>query len=557
MVKFLGFKIERDASDEEEDLRLQSITPEKNDGSLVVDTTTSAPEGVDAWGYSMSFDIDASIASEQQLIQKYREIAMIPEVEMAVDDIINEIISLDIFPVISLNLDELSYQKGLKDKINDEFEYILNLLNFNTQAFKILKGWYIDGRLHYQVVVDPKTYKEVGIAKLVQIDSQLIKKVRVVKRQKDIRTGADLYADIDEYFLFSETGFGARTNAPLYNQVEQGIKLSKDSVVQVTSDLLTVDNNIVLSYLHKAIRPLNQLRALEDASVIYRLVRAPERRAIYFDVGNLPPAKAEQLVKRQAQQFRTKMVYDTSSGTVRADPKQMLMTEDFFLPRRGDNKATEIQTIQGGQNLGEMTEVDYFLNKVYRALNVPISRMDPQAGFNFGRVTEINRDEVKFMKFIVRLRHQFSTLFFELLKRQLALKNILHPDEFERVKNQIVFEYKSDNIFDEAKTIEIMNSRMDLVQKMDPFVGKYFSQQQIRRDFLHQTQEEIDQTDGEMAEEEADGKYEENEPDEMGGGMGAPMPGGGMPAQLMITPSPQMADPNSNLKKPATKPKTG
>lgn len=507
-MKLFGYTFfERDADNQSE---LKSITPDVQDGAVLVDVTGQYDAGVgEAYGYSLSFDVDAAITSEQQLIAKYREISLIPEVEYAVDDIINEMVVTTENQVVTIDLDELNYSSALKTKITNEFKYILDLLNFNNKAFNVLKRWYVDGRLHYQVVIDPNKYADVGISKLTYIDPRLIKKVKVVKKEKDLRTGADTYKDVDEYYLYSDNGFGANLPGQSMNMSEQGVKMSKDSVVQCNSGLLNPTNTIVLSYLHKAIRPLSQLRSMEDAAIIYRMTRAPERRVFYIDVGNLPPAKAEQVLRRQMQQYRSKAVYDVASGTIKSDPRQMIMTEDYFLPRRAGGTATEITTLPGGQNQGVMEEIEYLLNKLYRSLGVPISRMDPQSGFNFGRVTEISRDELKFMKFIDRLRKQFSEIFVELLRRQLALKNILHPDEFDRIRNQITFEFKTDSMFEEAKFNEIMNGRLEVLSKINEYKGQYYSVEYIRRNILHQSDEEIKEIEKQIEQEKADGTYDD------------------------------------------------
>jgi len=514
-MKLFGYTFSVSPQEEREKEALKAITPNPNDGSLVVDQSVTSPDGAlgDAMAYSVALDVDADAISEYALITKYREIALLPEVEYAIDDIINAFVDSDSNTPVKIDLDELNYSPAIKKKIVEEFDYVLDLLDFNANAYKIIRRWYVDGRLPYQVVVNPDKYKTEGIGRLVYIDPRLLRKVRVVKRDKDMRTGVDVYYDKDEFYLFSETGFNLNTPPQTVSAFsDQGVRLSKESVVYATSGLLNPSNSVVLSYLHKAIRPLNQLKSLEDAAIIYRLARAPERRVFYIDVGNLPPAKAEQHLRSQMQQYRSKMIYDTATGTVRTDPKQMTMIEDFWLPRRGDGKATEISTLPGGQNLGEMDEVNYFLNKVYKALGVPISRLDPQAGFNFGRVTEINRDELKFMKFIARLRREFSILFHELLRRQLALKNILNPDEYDRVKNKITYEYASDDIFEESKNNEIMIARLDVLSRLapnEPIIGTYYSKEWVRRNILYQSQEEIAEILTQIAKEKEAGEYDD------------------------------------------------
>lgn len=495
-MKLFGFNITSSKDREEQDDQSRTIVPIPiPDGSSVIEVGPASEISIaghygNMFGQSISFDADNAVGSEQQLITKYREASLVPEVEFAIDDIINEMVTTSENTTVSIDLDSLDYSLATKSLIEKEFEHIVNLLDFNNNAFEVVKRWYVDGRTNYQVIVDPKTVSETGISSLVYIDPRQIKKVSVVRKEKDLRTSADVYKQVGVQYIFSETGFGTTISGTAQN--DTGVQLSEDSVVQITSGLLNASSTIVLSYLHKVLRPLNQLKALEDASLIYRISRAPERRVFYIDVGNLPPAKAEQVLKAQAERYRSKMVYDVSSGTVRTDPKMMVMTEDFFLPRRSDGKATEITTLPGGQNLGEMNEIQYFLNKVYKALSVPISRLDPQSGFNFGRVTEISRDEVKFMHFVGRLRKKFSGLFIELLRRQLMLKNIMTAREFDSISPKITFEFNTDSIWEEAKWAEVMSSRMDLLTKVEPYKGRLFSEEWIMRNILKFSQIEID-----------------------------------------------------------------
>lgn len=512
-MRLFGFELKKVGDNERENLK--SITPNVNDGSAIIAVGGGDDYGGfatgDAYGYSLSFDVDPSIVSEQQLITKYREIALQPEVEKAVDIIINEMVSTDSNNPVSIDLDEVDYSDELKEKITEEFRYILNLMDFNANGWNICKRWYVDGRLYFNVLVDESKYKTDGIGKLVYIDPRKIKKVRMVKKEKDERTGYNVYQDKDEFFIYSENGFindmSFMQSTMTTPHVNNGAMLSKESVAHVFSGLLNPTNAIVLSYLHKAIRPLNQLRGLEDATIIYKLSRAPERRVFYIDVGNLPPAKADQHLKRQVAQYRSKMVYDTSSGTLKADPRHMTMIEDYFLPRRGDNKATEITTLPGGTGLGQMEEVQFFLNKLYNSLNVPITRMDPQQGFSLGRATEITRDEVFFIKFIYRLRNQFANLFNDLLKRQLALKKIISTEEFDRIKNSITYEWESDNHFDELVENDMILGRLDILDRMFNYRGVFFSDEYIRRNILRQSQEEIDEIDLQIKQERKEGKY--------------------------------------------------
>ena len=523
-IKLFGYTFFNDDNEDQ----AKSIAADPNDGSTVVTTGDNSGEMYgnigDAEGYSMSFDVDPTIVSEQQLISKYREISLEPTVEKAIDIIINEMISTQSNDLVSLDLDDLDYSDKLKEQIAEEFEHIVNLMDFNNTGFETLKRWYVDGRFQYHVVVDPTKYKEEGISKLTYVDPRKLKKIRVVKAEKDVRTSATLYSDVDEFYAFSESGFINEASPNLTSESNgETVKLTKESIVQVTSGLLNPTNTVVLSWLHKAIRPLNQLKALEDASIIYRLARAPERRVFYIDVGNLPPAKAEQVLKRQMNQYKSKMVYDTASGTVRADPKQMTMIEDYWLPRRSDGKATEITTLPGGQNLGEMNEVNYFLNKLYGALNVPITRMDPNTGFSIGKTTEITRDEVMLIKFVNRIRRRFSTLFLELLKRQLALKNILNDQEFDRVRQFITVEFDSDNHFDELLANEVMDARLTQVDRIWPYKGVLFSIEYILRQTLKFSQEDIEQMLAQMKQEKAAGLYDDPNAEEgMGGAPAAP-----------------------------------
>ncbi|QIG70830.1 portal vertex of head protein [Rhizobium phage RHph_I1_18] len=477
---------------------LKAIAPDPiDDGALTVDIGQGSASYTvgDSFAYTTTFDFDADAIQEQALIAKYREISTVAEVESAIDDIINEFVSTDKNDLVDIDLDELPYSDAVKNKIVTEFQYVLKLLDFNNRAYEIIRRWYVDGRMYYNIVVDPETAAKVGISKLVYIDPRLLKKVRVVKSDTDPQTKVTLYNNVDEFYMFSETGF--TTASPSTTNTE-GVKITSDSIASVTSGILNSTNRIVLSFLHKAIRPLNLLKSLEDASVIYRLSRAPERRIFYIDVGNLPPAKAEQAMRKQMQQFKTKAVFDAQTGLVKTDAKHMTMVEDYWLPRNASGRATEITTLPSGQNLGEMEEVNYMLQKLYKALNVPVSRLDSQSGFMFGRVTEISRDEVKFMKFIARLRRRFSGLFIDLLRKQLVLKGIMTSTEFDNIKQYISFEFTSDNTFDESLQNEVMSGRLGVLAQITDFEGVYFSKAYIWREVLHLSQEDIDQMQQEI-----------------------------------------------------------
>lgn len=508
--------------DDENQPELKSIAREQNDGSLIV---TRGHEGDligDSWSWSVSLDIDPLIISEQSLITKYREMSLVPEIDKAIEIIINEMVATNADEVVHLDLDRLEYSESLKNKILDEFQHVVNLLDFNNSSYEILRRWYIDGRMQYQVVVDPKTFKEVGIGRLTYLDPRKVKKVRVVKKDKDARTGADTFEEEKGYYLYSEHGFLSTSSTGVDLSMQNStVRIADDAVVQVTSGLLDPTNSVVLSYLHKAIRPLNQLKALEDATMIYKISRAPERRIFYIDVGNLPPAKAEQVLQKQMNQYRSKMVYDVNTGTVRADPKQMTMIEDYWLPRRSDGRATEITTLPSGNLSGELGELSYFLNKLYNSLNVPITRMDSTNGFNFGKTTEITRDEVILTKFVERLRRRFSNLFLDLLKRQLALKNILNPYEFDQVRQLIKIEYESDNHFDEMLALEVMEARMNMIDRMVNYMagGQFpvdlFSVEYVYKDILQMSEEQMQDMQKQIAE---DRKNMKQNMEEMGVG---------------------------------------
>lgn len=489
---------------EQEDINpanVKAIAPEQNDGSIVLTKSGQYDDG-DASGmiqnFTTSMDLDPLITSEQALITKYRELSLQPEIDKAVEIIVNEAISVSDKEVTRLNLDRLQYSESLKKIILDEYEHVIEVLDFNANAFEIFKRWYIDGRLQYQVVVDRENYQNEGIHKLVYLDPRKLKKVRVIKKQKDPKTGIDLFIDENPHYLYSEHGFVDDVNSVRSSGLSQSnISITNESVVQVTSGLLDPTNSVVLSYLHKAIRSANQLKSLEDATMVYKLSRAPERRIFYIDVGNLPPAKAEQVLRKQMDQYRTKMIYDINTGSVRSDSKQMTMIEDFWLPRRSNGRATEISTLPAGQLAGNMGELDHFLNKLYNALNVPVSRMDPSTGFTFGKTTEITRDEVALTKFVTRLRRRFSNIILDLLQRQLALKNIVNPNEFSRIRQLLTIEYTSDNHFDEMLATEIRETRLNSLNMIAGYTlnGSYnfplFSKEYIYKEILMMSDEEI------------------------------------------------------------------
>jgi len=499
-LNFFGFNLKKKPQKDSKVLP-SVVAPDLDDGTTYISGSTAQ-----YYGYYM--DIDGTVKNEIQAIQKYRQISLYPEVDEAIQDITNEAIPYeDETPLVELVLDNLTdYSDSLKQKIQDEFDEVLSLLKFSEKAADLFRRWYVDGRLYYNVLVDKNNLK-LGIQELRPIECTKIRKVVEIKKDKTPE-GVEVVKSVEEYYVYSENGFGATSTGPNNLQIQgsvQGVKLSLDSVVYVPSGYTDGNTGNVLSYLQKAIRPANQLHMLEDAVVIYRLSRAPERRIFYIDVGNLPKAKAEQYVKDIMNNYRNKLVYDGKTGEIRDDKKYMSMLEDFWMPRREGGKGTEITTLPAGQNLGQMEDVMYFQKKLYQAMNVPVSRMLPETGFSLGRSTEITRDEVKFQKFIGKLRRKFTELFFDLLRSQLILKNIIPADEWDDVKERILFRFQKDNYFSELKNQDLWNSRLMLLQAVDPYVGRYFSSEWIKKNVLQLTDEEIKEMQKQMDEDQRNG----------------------------------------------------
>ena len=395
--------------------------------------------------------------------------------------------------------------KGLsnstKKVIQEEFEYVLDLLEFNEKGYEVARHWYIDGRMFYHIIIDPDNVED-GIQELRYIDPRKIKKVRENKKERIPGTQVTVERTISEFFLFNNKGFvGYPGGTPTSAGQDQGVKIAKDAILHCTSGVMSEDNRMVLSHLHKAIKPLNQLRILEDATVIYRIARAPERRIFYIDVGNLPKMKAEQYLRDMMVKHKNRLIYDAETGQIRDDRKFMTMLEDYWLPRREGGRGTEISTLPGGQNLGEMDDVLYFQKKMYKSLNVPVSRLEPETGMTLGRATEINRDEVKFQKFIQRLRMRFSMLFDAALEKQLVLKGHMTPEEYADIRRNIKYDFKQDNYFTELKENEVITERINTVNAVDPFVGKYFSQDWVRRNILRMSDDEIMMLDQQIKDE--------------------------------------------------------
>ena len=454
--------------------------------------------------YGTYVDLEGAVRNELELITRYREMANHPELEMAIDDIVNEAITHDVTGrTVNIVLDKLKQPETVKKKIIEEFETVLKMLNFGNLSDDLFKRWYIDGRIYYHVVVDESNPKE-GIQELRYIDPRKIRKVRELVKGRDPKTGANIIQSIAEYYVYSDKGTTTQTYSA---SVNAGLRIAPDSIINVNSGLMDAKNTFVISYLHKAIKPLNQLRMVEDAVVIYRLSRAPERRVFYIDVGNLPKGKAEQYLRDVMIKYKNKVVYDSSTGEIRDDRKHMSMLEDFWLPRREGGKGTEITTLPAGQNLGELEDVKYFRQKLLQSLNVPISRLEPQQGgmIGMGRTTEVTRDEVKFNKFIIRLRNKFSQIFDHALEKQCVLKGICTREEWDQFKEDIYYDYVKDNNFTELRDAELLQSRIQTLTTVDPYVGRYYSAEWVRRNILQQTKEEIEQIDQQIKQEEENG----------------------------------------------------
>jgi len=454
--------------------------------------------------FGTAIDLDGSYKDEQDLIRRYREMSIHPECDRAIDDVVNEAIAgeLDDTPV-DIELSNLQVSNNIKKKIREEFNNVLRLLDFDKKAYDIFRRWYIDGKLYYHKVIDTKNPRK-GITELRYIDPRKIRKVIELERPKD-KTFIDprsmesnLAPKSAEYYIYNPKGLRAAETA--------GIKVAPDAIAFCHSGLKDMNKNVIMSHLHKAIKALNQLRMIEDSLVIYRLSRAPERRIFYIDVGNLPKQKAEQYLREVMSRYRNKLVYNADTGEIRDDRKFMSMLEDFWLPRREGGRGTEITTLPGGQNLGELEDVKYFQKKLYRALNVPESRLESESTFNLGRAAEITRDEIKFQKFVTRLRKKFSELFHDLLKTQLILKGVISIEEWDEMSEHIQYDFIADNYFAELKEKEIMTERLNLLATMDPFAGKYFSLDYLRRQILKQTDAEITEIDKQIEKEIADGK---------------------------------------------------
>ena len=456
-------------------------------------------------------DFTGSVRDENQLVVQFRNMSLYPEVDQAIEDIVNESIVMDNDKKpVKLDLEQVDLSDNIKNKIYSEYDNILKLLNFHNHAFDIYRRWYVDSKLYYHIMID-KENPQKGITELRAINPLSIKKIQKVKKEQKFigQNRVPFVKDVEEFYVYTDTSKGSLTPTS-----SSGIKIAVDSICYTHSGVIDSNTKRVVGYLQKAIRPLNMLRQIEDAVVIYRISRAPERRIFYIDVGNLPKQKAEQYIKGIMNRYRNKVTYNATTGEVTDGRDHLHMLEDFWLPRREGGRGTEITTLEGGQNLGEMEDVEYLLKKVYRSLNLPISRMEPDNGFNMGRSAEITRDEVKFSKFIDKLRMKFATMFMKLLRVQLILKGIMSEDDWKKIEPDINFKYNRDSHFSELKQSEIMRDRLELLSQADEYIGRYYSVDWIRRNILHQSEEEINKIDSEIQKEAAEQPPQEGEEDE-------------------------------------------
>jgi hypothetical protein len=468
-------------------------------------TTAPADDGtqtIAAGGYFGQYlDMEGNSKTEADLIRRYREISLHPECDLAIEDIVNEaIVANENKEAVRVNVNHLPYGKDVRRKIEDEFKEVLRLMQFNTKGHDIFRRWYVDGRIFYQKVIDRNSTTK-GITELKYLDPRKIKRIREVRKKRpEGVTGPNMLTVVDEfveYYLFNEKG--------VVNSTSGGIKIAPDTIAYCPSGLIDQNKNMVLSYMQKAIKPVNQLRMIEDATVIYRIARAPERRIFKIDVGNLPKVKAEQYLRDVMARYRNKLVYDASTGEIRDDRNYMSMLEDFWLPSREGGRGTDISTLPGGQNLGEINDIEYFRSKLYRSLNVPVSRLESNSGFNMGRASEITRDELKFTKFVQRLRKKFTELFNDILRTQLILKGIINEEDWQSVRDSVTYDFLQDGHFAELKHTEMMRERLQLANEMRDYIGKFYSVEYVRKNILKQNEREMEDIDNQIKKEIDDG----------------------------------------------------
>ena len=528
MAELFGWEVKKKESDKAKSF----VAPSDEEGTLDI------AGGAGFFGQYLSYDKAAR--NDYDLVRKYRQTSENPECDQAIEDIINEAITADETDIsVAVNLDWVPLSMSIKKKIDEEFKEVLTLLQWKKKGHDIFRRWYIDGRIFYHKLIDEKSPRK-GISEVRYIDPKFIKKIREVEKER-VQSGVEVIKSVKEWYIYNEAGVYPALPAigGSANMQAQGLRISPDAIAYVPSGLYNPTTNQVYSLLQKAIKPTNQLRMIEDAVVIYRIARAPERRIFYIDVGNLPKPKAEAYMKDIMARYRNKVVYDSNTGEVMDDRNQMSMLEDFWLPRREGGRGTDVSTLSGGQNLGELEDIKYFQKKLYKSLNIPISRLESEGGFNMGKSTEITRDEIKFSKFIQRLRKKFSELFQDMLKTQLVLKGILKPEDWDHVKEYMVYDFKDDNHFQELKEIEILNERMTALQAINDYVGVYYSVEYVRRYVLRQSDTEIEEIDKQIEQEKKDDIMGDDaglqpgmavgtnipEPEMPPGGNGAAMPG--------------------------------
>jgi hypothetical protein len=522
-MKLFGFEIKRE-TDDPKNQPVSFAEPLNDDGALTVG-------GVIGGSYGMLLDLEGTAKSEAELVTRYRAMTVNPEIQQAVDEIVNEAIAIDSHDkVVNLVLDDVNISDKVKEKILEEFEHILSLLDFSNNGYEIFYKFYVDGRLNYHVIIDEKDIKK-GITELRYLDPRKIRLIREMQPEpiKDQGSNLTLKRIRKEYYMYSESGFGASKVADFSGSVK-GLRIAKDSIIRVTSGLLNENNSVVLSHLHKSIKSLNQLRILEDATVIYTMTRAPDRRVFYVDVGNLPKAKAEQYLHDMMARHKNRVTYDPATGEIRDDRKMMTMTEDFWFPRREGNRSTEVDTLSGGTGLGEDRNLPYFQSKLYKSLNVPVARLQPETMYSFGRMSEVTREELKFSMFIRRLRARFSILFDRCLERQLVLKGIIAPDEWKEIQDKIRYDFVKNNYFEELKEAEILREKLSTLRDIEEHVGKYFSREWIVKNVLYMPDEQWKEIQKQIK------KEAEDEP---------PLPGeepGAVPQQQQVPDQPEPQD---------------
>ena len=495
-MEIFGFEISRKkdelrVKDVQKKSQASFVAPVEDDGTPIIQ---QSPGGFISGGaYGSYVDMEGGIKNEVALIQRYRETSLVPECDIAIDDIVNECIVSDTQDrIVSLDLRDVELSDSIKEKMHQEFKTILSLMKFHQNAHELFRKWYVDGRIYFHKVVDSKR-PQAGIQDLRNIDPMKIKKVRKVEKEKDPKTKIDIVKKVEEVYVFSDKGFHK-------GSANEGTtaKIAPEAVSYTTSGMLDYTKNVVVGYLHKALKTANQLSMMEDALVIYRISRAPERRIFYIDVGNLPKAKAEQYLADTMNKYRNKLVYNADTGEIKDDRRHMSMLEDFWLPRREGGRGTEITTLPGGQNLAEIEDIEYFKKKLYRSLNVPMSRLEADNGFNMGRASEISRDELKFNKFTKRLQTKFARSFTDILRTQMVLKNLVSGEEFDSFKDFIYYDFATDNHFQELKAGEIMRERLDILGQAESYVGKYFSDEYVRKHIFHFSTDDVERIQGEI-----------------------------------------------------------